>query len=102
MTKSGRNPRVLTWSIASVNDAVTSVLAGPVNPMWLSEICTNRRALASAAAAAAAAVLSLSWATWLTTSPPATVRTTAEPNQPGVAQELAAGHAVGPGLGLAS
>ena len=60
---------------------MTSVLAGPVKPMWLSETCTKRSALASAVAAAAVA-LSLSCATWLITSPPATVRTTAEPNQP--------------------
>jgi AraC-like DNA-binding protein len=33
MTKSGRNPSELIRSRACSNEAVTSVLAGPVNPM---------------------------------------------------------------------
>jgi hypothetical protein len=43
MTKSGSYPSALTWPMAPSNDAVTSVFAGPVNPMWLSESWTKRR-----------------------------------------------------------
>ena len=61
--------------IASANDCSTMVFAGPVKPMWLSLICTNRRAFASSAAACVPAS-----PIWLITSPPTTVSTTALPN----------------------
>jgi len=76
MTKSGRKSSALTWSIAREKEPVTSRLAGPWKPMWLSLSWTNRSAFGSAAAVAPALP-----PTWLITSPPATVSTTAAPNQ---------------------
>src|ERR1700693_6392022 len=78
MTKSGWETSPFTLLMASVKVSLTFALAVLVTPMWLSLIWANRSA--GRAAGAASPAVPANPATWESTSPPATVNTTAAPN----------------------